>query len=246
MTTDPVTPASSAPPTGIDGPSAAGREAPDAGVAHHVTSDRAVAVLLAFAAVVAAIITLVAANASSDASSSWQSALRQEVARGALGVQQIQYVYEAELPAAVSLSTLEIRAETYRSAAASAAPDVATQLTAAADALQMTIDALRPNVEMATPGFALPGGGYDPVRKLAAEIAADPPSSFDPDAAMAQGDAAAARADRLMVSLVIIGFAFLAGALAQPLVRHRGLLVAVGWMALATGIVLALAGGFVA
>ena len=44
-------------------------------------NDRGVALLLAVAAIVAAIITLVAVTSSSDASSAWQSALRQEVAR---------------------------------------------------------------------------------------------------------------------------------------------------------------------
>ena len=82
------------------------------------------ALLLAVAAVAAALITLVAVNASSDSSSAWQSALRQEVARGVAAVEDIRYVYEVEAPGAFQIASQEVQAEEFRTAASSASPDL--------------------------------------------------------------------------------------------------------------------------
>jgi hypothetical protein len=204
-----------------------------------------VALLLAVAAVAAALITLVALNSSSDASSAWQSAMRQEVGRGAAAVEDIRWVYAIEAPSAFQIAALEVQAEEYRKAASSAAPEVASALETRAQVLDMTLDALRSSIEMAVPAYALPGGGYDPLKRLSEALADPARNVHDPDHAMTVGDLAAARSDRLMTAIVVIGLAFLFGALAQGIQRARRPLLILGWLALAAGVGVALAGGLV-
>ena len=208
-------------------------------------SDRGVALLLAMAAVVAAVITLVALNSSSDASSSWQSALRQDVARGVSAVNDIHYVYEVEAPGAFQIAVGEVQAEEYRRAASSAAPDIAARLSARAEVLEMSVAAVRTSFEMAVPAYALPSGGYDPLHRLADQLADPTRVTRDPDGAMATGDAAAARADRLIDSIVIVSLAFLFGALAETFWRARRQLLASGWLMLGLGVLVATAGGLI-
>jgi hypothetical protein len=207
--------------------------------------DRGVALLLATAAVVAAIITLVALNSSSDASSSWQSALRQEVKRGVLAVEDIRYIYEVEAPAAFQVAAQEVQAQEYRTAASSAAPDVRSKLEADAQVLEMTVDNLRPSIAMAVPAYALPAGGYDTVKRLSERLSDPTRVATDPDGAMATGDAQASRADRLIDSIVIVAFAFLFGALAETFKGARRQLLLMGWVCLGLGVMVALAGGLI-
>ncbi len=203
------------------------------------------ALLLAVAAIVAAIITLVAVTSSSDASGAWQSALRQEVARGVQAVNDLHYVYEVEAPGAFRVATSEVQAQEYRAAAASAVPAVAAQLDAQAQVLEMSLDVLRSSIEMAVPAYALPDGGYDTLGRIADRLADPARVARDPDAAMATGDAAAVRADRLMDSIIIVGLAFLFGALAQTFRQAQRQLLAMGWLALGAGVAVALMGGLV-
>ena len=221
--------------------------APDTQPDVHVpeAGDRGVALLLAVAAVLAAVITLVALNSSSDASSAWQSALRQEVARGVNAVNDIHYVYEVEAPAAFQVATSEVQAEEYRKVASSAAPDIAVQLQARAQVLEMSVDALRTSIEMAVPAYALPHGGYDTLHRLSDALADPTRVSRDPDGTMAVGDTAAARSDRLMDSIVVVALAFLFGALAQTFPRFRRRLLVMGWLALCAGLLAALAAGLI-
>ena len=207
------------------------------------TSDRGVALLLAVAAVCAALITLVAVNSSNDASTAWQASLRQEVARGVQAVEDIRYTYEVDMPGAFQVASLEVQAQEYRAAASSAAPEVRPQLEAHAQTLDMTIDSLRPSIELAAPAYALPGGGYDTLKRLSERLADPTRKAYDPDGTMASGDLAASRSDRLMYSIVVIGFAFLFGALAQAFRGARRPLLILGWLALGTGVVAALAWG---
>ena len=205
--------------------------------------DRGVALLLATAAVVAAIITLVALNSANDASGAWQSSLRQDVKRGVAAVEDIRFIYEVEGPAAFQVATQEVQAQEYRTAASSAAPDIRTQLDARAQVLEMTVEALRPSVAMAVPAYALSAGGYDVLKRLSERLADPTRIVTDPDATMALGDAAAARADRLIDSIVVIGFAFLFGALAQTFTSARRKLLAMGWLVLGMGVLAAFTGG---
>lgn len=203
--------------------------------------------LLAVAAVVATIVTLIAVNASGDSSDAWQSALRADVARGVAAVQDIRYVYEVEAPAAFGVAGSEVQAEEYRRAASSAPPMVRAGLELRAQALDLALDTVRGGAEMAVPAYALPAGAYDTRRRLADRIGArgaDPTYvARDPDGLMALGDAAAARSVRLMDSLVVIAFAFLFGALAEAFARWRQTLLRFGWLALGAGSVAAVTSG---
>ncbi len=206
-------------------------------------SDRGVALLIAVTAIVAALITLVAVGSSSDASGSWQSALRQEVARGAAAVEDIRYVYSVEAPGAFEVAVGEVQAQEYRAAAASAAPEVRSRLEARAQVLEMATGVIKPSIEMATAAYALPSGGYDPLKRLSEELADPARVNRDPDGAMAAGDSAAERANRLMGSIVVVGFALLFGALAQAFRGARRVFLACGWLVLGAGLVVAMAGG---
>jgi hypothetical protein len=209
--------------------------------------DRGVAILLAITAVVAAWITFVAVTASSDAGGDWQSALRQEVARGAAAVEAIRYVYGVEAPAALQVTTEQVLADAARAAAASADPSAAAALEAQAEVADQVRGLLEPNAEMARPAYALEGGGYDPVRRLADSLATEAarPDAVvrHPDAQEAAGDVAAARVNRLMLAIQVVSLAFLFGALAQAWRPWRRPLLAVGTVALVIGGVLALVGG---
>ena len=69
-------------------------------VASHDRGYGGVAVLLAIAAVVAAIIGARASMISSVANDSWQSALRTEVKRSAAAMNDVQTLYQSDLPTA--------------------------------------------------------------------------------------------------------------------------------------------------
>lgn len=208
--------------------------------------DRGVASLLAVAAIVVAIITLVAVRSSGDASGQWQSALRQEIARGALAVQDIRTIYRVEALSAFQVAVSEVQAQEYRTAASSAAPEVRSRLEARAAVLEMAVGVLKPSVEMAAPAYALPSGGYDTLRRLSERLNDPARDARDPDGTMAIGDAAAARSERLMASIVIVAFAFLFGALAQAFRQPRRVLLVCGWVALGIGLSVAMAGGLLA
>ena len=107
----------------------------------------------------------------------------------------------------------------------------------------MTVAALRPSIELATAAYAMPGGGYDTLKRLAERLSDPAHRTYDPDGTMARGDQAAARSVRLMDSIVVIGFAFLFGALAQAFRGARRPLLIVGWVALAAGVAAAFATG---
>jgi hypothetical protein len=206
-------------------------------------SDRGVALLLAAAAVIAAVITLVALRSSSDSSSTWQSALRQEIARGVLAVQDIRTVYRVEAPGAFQVAMSEVQAQEYRIAASSAAPEIRARLDARAQVVEMALGVIKPSVEMAAPVYAVPGHGYDTLKRLSERLADPTRPTYDPDGVMATGDQGAARSGRLMDSIVIVAFAFLFGALAQAFRGGRRVFLVCGWVALTAGVAMALVGG---
>jgi hypothetical protein len=209
------------------------------------SSSRAVAILLAVAAIVAAIITARAALVASDATSAWTDSVGVEQRRGALFLEQFRYTYAIEGDQAFMLTIAEEKAAALRAAAAAPdlAPEVVTALTAEAQVQQQLRDLVGPSVEMASdPRYVLPDGGYDLQQRLADERATDPEAvAEDPLVEMAAGDAAADEANRLMLATIGVAMAFLCGALAQAFGRHRRLLLALGWVALAAGSVAAIA-----
>lgn len=211
----------------------------------HASSSRAVAILLAVAAIVAAIITARASLVASDATSAWNDSVSVEQRRGALFLEQFRYTYAVEGDQAFMLAIAEEKAAALRAAAAapSLAPDVAAALTAEAQVQQQLRDLVGPSSEIVSdPRYVLPDGGYDLQRRLADTRAEDPDNvNADPLVDMAKGDAAADEANRLMLATVGVAMAFLCGALAQAFGRHRRLLLTAGWVALALGATAAIA-----
>jgi hypothetical protein len=220
----------------------------DGGTPNDEGGSRAVALLLGVAAIVAAILTARAALLSSDASSDWQLAVRQELKRGTLAVEQVNYVYGTEAVQAFGVATANVRADEAAKLAPSAAPDAAARLQFEAQVQQQVSQATVSSSAVASdPKYALPDGGYDMQRRMADERATTPADvALAPDEPMAAGDALADRANRMMSTTIAIGATFLFGALAQAFRRRRLVLLALGWGALTVGALLALALEFVA
>ena len=207
------------------------------------TSSRAVAVLLAIAAIVAAIITARASLVASDATSDWNQSVAREQKRGALLLQGIRYTYGTEGDAAFMIATAAAKAQALRDAVATAPDEIKPALEAEAAVHQQLVDLVGPSSELVSdPRYALPDGGYDLQLRLADDRAAEPGGPpDDPIEALAAGDAAQAEANRLMLATLGIGIAFLCGALAQAFSRRRRPLLVLGWLALAAGAAAALA-----
>jgi hypothetical protein len=220
------------PPTYRAAPAA--REDDDAGA-------RWVAVLLAFAALLAATLATRAAFLSDDASDAWQTALRQELRRSVAALTDIRYVYGPLGDMTFMIATQEVLAEEYRSGAQGAEPAFADVLEAEARVHEGVVEAMLPSLEIAGDPPRLEGGGFDLGGALAAERERMPDLvAIDPDASQAEGDRLARQATLTLAASLPVGFAFLAGALAMPYRRHRRLLMTVGWAACGVAIVAAL------
>lgn len=202
---------------------------------------RGVAILLGAAAIAAAIVAALAVGLASDASDAWNSAVRLEVKRSAGALQDVRYLYQSEFPMALSVMGARAQAAAY-GAAASANPEQASALRIAGNAQTTVADTIAPSVAL-TKGdtYALPGGGVDLGRRLA-DLRNEYPDllALDPDAMEAQGDAAAAKAHRLLLALLPLGACALLGTLAQAFRRARTPLLAVGSVLLGAGVIVAL------
>jgi hypothetical protein len=209
------------------------------------SNSRAVAILLAVAAIVAAIITGRAALVASDATSAWNSSVGVEQRRGALFMEQFRYTYSVEGDQAFMLAIAEEKAAALRDAAAapSRAPEVAAALVAEAQVQQQLRDLVGPASEIVSDArYVLPDGGYDLQQRLADSRAENPDDlAADPLVEMAAGDAAADEANRLMLATLGVAMAFLCGALAQAFASRRRLLLTIGWIALGMGLAAAIA-----
>jgi hypothetical protein len=204
---------------------------------------RAVALLLAVAAVLAAIITARASLIASDATSDWQASVAAEQKRGEMLLQDTRYTYGVEGEQAFLIATQDLTAQELRRVQPVASPDVARRLDQEAQVQEQLMAALAPSMELVANGtYKLPSGGYDLQRRLADRRATDPDTlALDPAADIVAGDAAADHALRLMVVTVLIGVAFLCGALAQAHKRRRRLLLTSGWLFLGASAAVALA-----
>lgn len=209
------------------------------------SNSRAVAILLAVAAIVAAIITARAALVASDATSAWTASVGVEQRRGALFLEQFRYTYGIEGDQAFMLAIAEEKAAALRAAAAdpSLEPEVAAALAAEAQVQQQLRDLVGPSSEIVSDArYVLPDGGYDLQRRLADSRAENPDDiAADPLIEMASGDAAADEANRLMLATLGVAMAFLCGALAQAFGSRRRLLLSIGWIALGIGVAAAIA-----
>ena len=141
---------------------AAGPVEHDGDNAHRDESHRGVAVLLGLAAILAAVVGVRATVLSSDASDTWQSALRTEVKRSAGALEDIRYLYQSEVPPVVTILGTRLQEAELRAAAATETGAVADTLTREADVQANVLTAIAPAYELAThPAYALPGGGVN-------------------------------------------------------------------------------------
>ncbi len=207
------------------------REEGDEGGGH------AVAVLVAIAAIVAAILGANAAILASDSSDSWQSAVRQEVKRDAALVEDVRFVFGDEGRNAFRVAQARVRADAYRTAAATATDPVKTALTTEAAALDQVAGALEGSADLVSnPAYGLPDGGFDMAKRLT-DIRNEHPDliATNPDAAQAAGDASATKSTRMLAAAIVVAFALFFGAVAEVFSRQRRWLLTLGVIALVVG-----------
>lgn len=198
---------------------------------------RNVAALLAVAAILAALITARASFLSSDASGSWQRALRSDVKRSAAAQEDIRFLYQSELPIAMMVETAAQRASFMRTAADGATGTVRDRLLFEAGIYDQVVTSLEPASPLSTrPDLALLGGGIDLAKALADERNRNPALvALDPEQDMTDGDTVALKARRVTLATVPISVGVLLGALAQPFGRWRRRLVWLGSVAVGIG-----------
>ena len=209
------------------------------------TGSRAVARLLAVAAVLAALIGARASLLGSDATSAWADTVVMEQKRSALLLGDVRSIWGGKANEALIIETERVLAQSMRDAIPSAAPDVAVRLDSEARIHDGVTDLMTGgsfSSELTTdPRYRLASGGFDLSGLLADTRAADQETvAIDPDARLAEGDAAFDRQVRLMALGILIGAAFLAGALAQAFRSRRRALLVLGWGALAAAAIPAL------
>ena len=217
-------------------------------VASHDRGYGGVAVLLAIAAVVAAIIGASASMISSSANDSWQSALRTEVKRSAAAMNDVQTLYQSDLPTAIEVLKARILAKEMQAAEQGQSPAVQQALQIEASVQSQLAVSLSSGAQLPSdPAYALPSGGYDLGKRLA-DIRSEYAGlvALDPDSLQATGDGLAQKALLMTLALIPTSLAALLGVLAQPLRRHRTALLGSGVVALAIGVVIALGVGVLA
>jgi hypothetical protein len=211
--------------------------------AHGDESHRGVAVLLGLAAILAAIVGVRATALSSDASDTWQSALRTEIQRSAGALEDLRYLYQSEVPPVVTILGTRIQEGELRAAASAETGAVADALTREADVKANVLAAIASAYELAThPAYALPGGGVNLGLRLS-DLRNETPDlvALDPDALQAAGDALGTKAAATTLPLLPIGVAALFAALAQPFAGRRRVLLVAGSAMLTFGAVAAVA-----
>jgi hypothetical protein len=199
---------------------------------------RAIATMLAIAAILAAIITTRASMLSGQASDGWQTALRNEVKRSAAVSEDVRYVYQHVVPLEMTIETARVREEAMRKELASH-PEAAARLNLEIEALEQVQENLRGASLMSDyTDVALPSGGFHLGNVLAQTRNMNPDLvAIDPDVNSAAGDAAAVKARRVALAVVPISVGVLFGALAEPVVRRRRWMLWIGAAFVATGAV---------
>lgn len=214
-----------------------GPTSPDQPPADAQERSRAIPLLLAAAAVLAAIVTARASLVSSDAAITWVDSVRDEQRRGAVLQEEVRYTYGSEASLGFMVLIAEVRAQELRAIAQGQPPAVAARLEAEARIQQTVVDLVSDNAPLLSdPRYRLASGGLDVQRRLADERAAEPSVvAIDPLGTLAAGDVHADHSVRLMVATIVIAGAFLFGALAQAFQRRRRPLLLLGWLALLAG-----------
>ncbi len=217
------------------------------GVTETVTKDprrwsrpgsRAIATLLATAAILAALITTRASMLSGQASDDWQTSLRNEVKRSAAVQEDVRYLYQNLLPVAMLIETARAQEEAVKQQLA-AHPEAAARLNleiATLEQVQQALSGASPLTSSAD--IALPSGGWDLGKALAQQRNTAPDLvALNPDADTTAGDTAAAKARRVSLATVPIALGVLLAALAEPFVSWRRRLLWVAAVLVASGAV---------
>jgi hypothetical protein len=178
---------------------------------------------------------------SSDANDSWQHALRTEVKRSAGAMNDVQTLYQSDLPTAIGVLQAQILARELQAAEVGQSPAVTHALEVEASVQTQLAQSLSSSAQLVNDStYALPSGGYDLGKRLAAVRAGTPDLvALDPDTLQASGDELAHKALLLTYALIPTSLCALLGVLAQPLRRYRTVLLGSGVVALAVGAVMA-------
>ena len=202
----------------------------------------AVVFLLVAAAVLAAVIGVRSQIVDSNGSGSYDSAVRQDVKRGAGVVEDLRFIYSEEGPTAFRVSEARIRADELRKAARGKSGLEASYLNGEAGAQDQLRKTLQPSVELTSTGkYDGRGDSYDLFKRLADTRKEHPDLlRVNPDATEDVGADSTKASTYLTAATIPIGFAFLFGALTEGFPRGRRPLLVAGWVCLAIGLVFAI------
>ena len=174
-----------------------------------VTSER---VLVQLAAVVAgAAFAAVAAVLYSNASGTWQQAVREETQRTAARQEQVRTVYDDEAPVAFAAAAAQVRARELRPLRGTGRLAGSEYTVAAQTAFQL-VQSAPPGSLAAARQYALPGGGLDAPPGRLADVTRADPAPPDADATAMDGDAQALAAGVVGLFTVLITGAAVTGA----------------------------------
>lgn len=176
------------------------------------------------AVILGALFAALAAVLYSDASGTWQQAIREESVRSSSIQEQIRAVYGDEAPVAFRVAAADARADALRlvDSTDSTNPLVASERMVA----EQSAFALRQSAPPGTLGsgkeYALPDGGFDVPRRIA-DLARGHPDAPNPDRTAAQGDGQAKLALYIaLMTVVVTGAAVAVASIpASPRARRR-------------------------
>jgi hypothetical protein len=198
-----------------------------------------VALLLAAAAVAAAIVGVRVSSVSGEASGHWQSAVRLEVKRSTSAQETVRYLYNTEVPLAITIIRARLVLQVLDQIPATMGPEY-TAVAIEKSVQTEILKALEPSSDLTKPAYALADGGVDLGKRLTDLRAGTPDDlKIDPDATQVPGDALSGKVVRMSLVLVLFGVCGLLGALAQTFAPLRRRLLQAGTSVLAAGVFLA-------
>jgi hypothetical protein len=192
--------------------------------------------------VLAAVIGVRAAVVADSGSGSYDSAVRQDVKRGAGVVEDLRFIYSEEGPTAFQVAEAKIRRDELRRAARGKSGVVAEYLRAEAGSQEQTIKTLEPTVELTSEDkYTGRGDSYDLFRRIADKRKEHPDLlRVNPDATEKKGDDRTRASALLTAAAIPVGIAFLFGSLTEGFPRRRRPLLIAGWVFLGIGLVFAI------
>jgi hypothetical protein len=202
---------------------------------------RAVAILLALAAIVGIALGARASLIRSSATDAWQGALRAEIKRAAAAVEDVRYVYVAEAPVAFQVDEAKLRAAEARRAAVGVSGVARRALLVEARTQELVAENLGQNIQagLANPRYETKSGGFDAPRRLADQRSRYPNLvKIDPEQDQGHGDRLSQHAFLDMAATIPAALAFMLGAFAEAFGRRRRPLLAAGFVALVAAFVL--------